>query len=228
MCGRPSGSGTRTRCTSASTCKDVGIHPERRDRLDESRGGLRDSARRRGTSTWVERSRFDHHRQRVPCGWARDDRQTGTVGGDTPDTRVVVRHARPSHVRDTFCLRRAVGSRHQAARRISKKGRDDVYDWLELMFTVLRREAVRLLQPVRAERSHLRAGAVAQGAPAMVPARSAVRHTPRAPSLLAPALAEQQSVAGVARAPLGARGKPSRSAMGAHWGGAPSGGPASA
>ena len=77
---------------------------------------------------------------------------------------------------------------------------------------VLRRQAIRLLQPVRAERSHLRAGAVAQGAPAMVPARPAVRHTPRAPSLLAPALAERQSVAGVAGAPGGARRSRSREA----------------
>ena len=77
----------------------IGNHPERRDRLDESRGGLQDSARRRGTRSRMERSRFDRHRQRVPCGWARDDRRTGRVVGDTPATRVVVRHARPSHVR---------------------------------------------------------------------------------------------------------------------------------
>ena len=205
----------------------IGIHPERRDRLDESRGGLRDSARRRGTRTRVERSRFDRHRLRVPCGWARDDRQTGTVGGDTPDTRVVVRHARPSHVRDTFWLRSAVGSRHHAARGSGEGTRRRVRV-AGAGVPVLRRQAVRLLQPVRAERSHPRAGAVAQGAPAMVPARPPVRHAPRAPSLLAPALAERQSVAGVAGAPGGARGTPSRSAKGARRGGAPSGGPASA
>ena len=55
----------------------------------------------------------------------------------------------------------------------------------------------------------------------MVPARPPVSHTPRAPSVLAPALAERQSVAGAACAPLGAReAVPNGAAL--------SGGPASA
>ena len=83
----------------------------------------------------MERSGFDRDRQRVPRGRARDDLQTGTVGGDTPETRVVVRDARPSHVRDASGLRALVGSRHRAARGSAEPGRDDVYDWLELVFT---------------------------------------------------------------------------------------------
>jgi hypothetical protein len=109
-----------------------------------------------------------------------------------------------------------------------EKGRDDVYGWLELVFQFCEgKPFVYYSQYVPSARIY-GAGAVAQGAPAMVPARPAVRHTPRGPSLLAPALAERQSVAGAACAPLGARGKSSRSAKGARRGGAPSGGPASA
>ena len=80
---------------------------------------------------------------------------------------------------------------------------------------VLRRQAIRLLQPLRAERSHPRAGALAQGAPAMVSARPPVHHASGAPSLLAPALAERQSVAGVEGAPGRARRSRSREARGA-------------
>ena len=93
---------------------------------------------------------------------------------------------------------------------------------------VLRRPAIRLLQSVRAERSHPRAGTVTQGAPAMVPARPPVRPTPRAPSVLAPALAGRQSVAEVASAPGGARSSRSREARGARRGETSSGRPASA
>ena len=44
---------------------------------------------------------------------------------------MVVRDTRPSDVRDASGLRRALGSRHRAAR---GSGQDDVYDWLELVF----------------------------------------------------------------------------------------------
>ena len=46
--------------------------------------------------------------------WARDDRQTGTVGGDTPGTRVVVRLTRPSHLRNPSSRGRLLGSHHRA------------------------------------------------------------------------------------------------------------------
>ena len=50
----------------APAAATVGIHPERRHRLDEQRGGLQDSARRWGTRSGVERSRFDRDRHACP------------------------------------------------------------------------------------------------------------------------------------------------------------------
>ena len=61
----------------------VGRHPERGHRLDESRRGLRDFARRRGTSARVERSRFDRDRQRVARGRT-DDVPAGRLRGGAP------------------------------------------------------------------------------------------------------------------------------------------------
>ena len=59
----------------------------------------------------------------------------------------------------------------------------------------------------------------------MVPARSPVQHSRRTPSLLAPALAERQSVAGVAGAPGGTNGKPPASSAGARHRGTRDGSP---
>ena len=130
--------------------------------------------------------------------------QQGESVCDAPATRVVVRDARPSHVRRRSGHGRLLESRHRAPSgspgpwaegRVRLAGGD---------FHVLRREAVRLLQPVRAERAHPRAGAIAQSAPPMVPARPPFPCTPGATSVLAPALVERESVEGAACAPLGA------------------------
>ena len=169
----------------------------------------------------MERSRFDRHRQRVSCDWARDNLPTGRVVSDTPATRVVVRDARPSHVRRRSGHGRLLESRHRAPSghpepRAGGRARLAGGD-----FHVLRREAVRLLQPVRAERAHPRAGAIAQGSPPMVSARPPFPCAPGATSVLAPALVERESVEGATCAPLGAPGTVANR-------GALSGGPAQA
>ena len=87
-----------------------------------------------------------------------------------------------------------------------EKGRDDVYGWLELVFQFCEGKpfvyysqyvpSARIYALARSHKVRLR----------WCPLGRLSAHARRAPSLLAPALAERQSVAGVAGAPGDGRG----------------------